>query len=107
MTPGIATDPSVARCGYGCLPRLPGMTESIFSHLYHMGPQCFLKLLYAGQLLCCMQGKQYLFLDCRFIHLERRRGGRWIGGTYKVRSLGMWLKLDTGMLVILLLFSVL
>lgn len=28
-------------------------------------------------------------------------------GTYKVRSLGMWLKLETGMLLMLLLFSVL
>lgn len=27
--------------------------------------------------------------------------------TYKVRSLGMWLKLETGMLLMLLLFSVL
>lgn len=29
------------------------------------------------------------------------------GRTHKVRSLGMWLKLDTGMVVMLLLFSVL
>lgn len=30
-----------------------------------------------------------------------------IGVTYKVRSLGMWLKLETGMLLMLLLFRVL
>lgn len=30
-----------------------------------------------------------------------------IGVTHKVRSLGMWLKLETGMLLMLLLFSVL
>lgn len=29
------------------------------------------------------------------------------GATHKVRSLGMWLKLETGMLLMLLLFSVL
>lgn len=33
--------------------------------------------------------------------------GYWSGMTYKVRSLGMWLKLETGMPLMLLLFIVL
>ncbi len=93
MAPCIATDPSVVLCGYGRVPRLPG---TIYSHRGHMGLQHFLN---------CMYLKYIFILKNTFKGVREYCGGMDV--TYKVRSLGMWLKLETGMLLMLLLFSVL
>lgn len=93
MAPGIATDPSVVLCGYGCHPALLGMTEPVYFHWDHMHFLYFVSI--------CVENSFKEYLQSGREHC----GG--IAVTYKVRSLGMWLKLETGMLLMLLLFRVL
>lgn len=94
MAPGFITDPSVVLCGYGCLPALPGMTLTLIEIIWDF----FAVSAYLWNLV--------LFEGIGYLQNGREHcGGK--GVTYKVRSLGMWLKLETGMLLMLLLFSVL
>lgn len=98
MALGIATDPSV-----------------VFLWLLHNNAWNYRTYL----LPLRSYGTAALFLCCACMHVEYnlvlfeanlKRGREhcgWVGVTYKVRSLGMWLKLETGMLLMLLLFSVL
>lgn len=97
MAPGFITDPSVVLCGYGCLPALPGMTLTLIEIIWDFSTFSAVSAYLWNVVL--FEGIGYL---------QNRRehcGGK--GVTYKVRSLGMWLKLETGMLLMLLLFSVL
>lgn len=90
MAPGIASDPF---CGalWLWLPPNTAWNDIPLRSLERFSLLCMWNLV--------VNIKEY------FQRGERERCG--IGGTYKVRSLGMWLKLETGMLLMLLLFSVL
>lgn len=91
MAPGIVTDPSVVHFGYGCFPKLSGMTFMPIEIVLDF-PFC----------VCIHVEYSFILKSC--LPPERERD---CGVTHKVRSLGMWLKLETEMPLMLLLFSVL